>query len=54
MNEYIRQGYADRQAYLDSLAEDYGDLVYAVASMLPPSEDFDGLLTMLEDYSDEY
>ena len=49
MNEYQRQGYADRNAYLKSLAEDYGDIVYVLASVLPESEDFDGLITELED-----
>lgn len=46
---YEQNGYADRQDYLDSLAEDYGDAVYALASMLGPEEDFDGLVVALED-----
>lgn len=47
---YQAHGFANRQDYLQSLAEDYGvDLVDALTSMLPPSEDFDGLITELED-----
>ena len=49
MNEYQRQGYADRDEYLKTLWYDYGDIVYAFASVLPASEDFDGLITALED-----
>lgn len=49
-------GFESRRAYLDSLAEEYGidrATVYMMASMLGPSEDFDGLVTSLEDYADE-
>lgn len=52
MNEYQKQGHADREAYLASLAEQHGltiDEVRLAASMLGPSEDFDGLVTTLED-----
>ena len=41
--------------YLKSLAEDYSvDLgtVKMFADLLGPSEDFDGLVTSLQDYSD--
>lgn len=52
MSVYTDNGYANRQEYLLSLAEDYGvdytDVV-AVAGILGPSEDFDGLLSALED-----
>lgn len=54
---YERNGYENRKDYLNSLAEEYGidrQEVYAIASMLPSSEDFDGLITSLEDYSNEY
>jgi len=50
---YIEHGYADRAAYLAGLAEDYGmDLqtVIDVADMLGEDEDFDALVTTMEDY----
>lgn len=49
-------GFESRKAYLDSLAEEYGidpATVYMIAQMLGPSEDFDGLVTSLEDYAEE-
>lgn len=46
---YKMNGYDNRQDYLDSLAEEYGDNVYFLADLLGPSEDFDGLVTSLED-----
>ena len=49
---YKRNGYANRDEYLDSLAEEYGVakiLVYSIADMLGPNEDFDGLVNALED-----
>jgi len=54
MNDDIYQmnGYKDRNDYLRQLAEDYGvdlDTVYALADLLGPDEDFDGLVTQLED-----
>lgn len=51
-NEYQLNGFANRKEYLESLCEDYPrDIVYALASILGSSEDFDGLVTSLEDYS---
>ena len=53
MNAYQANGYANRREYLDSLAEEYGkDAVYALAGVLGASEDFDALVTSLEDYAD--
>ena len=50
MIDYQAHGFADRNEYLLSLCEEYGtDLVMALTSVLPPSEDFDGLVTELED-----
>lgn len=49
---YQINGYKDRKDYLSSLAEDYGvdlDIVYALADLLGPDEDFDGLVSQLED-----
>ena len=49
---YREKGYADRDDYLKSLSEDYGipdDAVRALAEVLGPDEDFDGLVSNLED-----
>ena len=49
-NVYQLNGFANREEYLDELREEYGaELVDALTSVLPPSEDFDGLITELED-----
>jgi hypothetical protein len=50
LNVYQQNGFDNREDYLDSLREEYGaELVDALTSVLPPSEDFDGLLVELED-----
>jgi len=49
---YTRHGYKDRGDYLNSLADDRGIEPFAVnmmADILGDSEDFDGLVTELED-----
>ena len=49
---YKQKGYKDRADYLDSLADEYGvskTVVYSLADVLGPSEDFDGLVSMIED-----
>lgn len=52
-NDYKAAGYASRREYLESLCAEYDrEKVFVLASMLGPNEDFDGLLTMLEDDSD--
>lgn len=49
--EYELNGFANRKEYLESLCEEYPrDIVYALASIFGSSEDFDGLVTSLEDY----
>ena len=49
-NVYQLNGFLDRAEYLDSLREEYGEeLVDALTSVLPESEDFDGLISELED-----
>ena len=49
-NPYKEAGFENRRDYLESLTEDYpADVVYALADILGPSEDFDGLITALED-----
>jgi len=56
MSIYTNEGYANRRAYLDSLADDYSldrSTVYALAEILGSSEDFDGLICALEDAADE-
>ena len=45
----------DRQAYLFMLSEDMGIPFYVVctiADSLGPNEDFDGLISILEDYEE--
>jgi hypothetical protein len=52
-NVYEMNGYADRQDYLDDLADNMGidrSIVSALADMLGETEDFDGLVTSLEDF----
>lgn len=47
---YELNGFDSREDYLDSLRDEYGaELVDALTSVLPESEDFDGLITELED-----
>lgn len=49
---YQEYGYRNRREYLVSLAEEYGvtlETVFAAAFTLGPSEDFDGLISCLED-----
>ena len=52
-NPYRDHGYADREDYLSCIAEDYGldleEVVRPIADLLGPTEDFDGLVSMLED-----
>ena len=52
---YRENGYDDRDDYLRSLADDYGvpeEAVQALADILGPDEDFDGLVSSLEDAAD--
>ena len=52
MTVYTKKGYRNREDYLRSLADEYRvpcEAVFALASMLGPDEDFDGLVTSLED-----
>jgi len=53
---YVLNGYKDRKDYLQSMAEEYGvsdEKVALLADILGPDEDFDGLVSTLEDLSDE-
>ena len=52
-NIYRENGYTSRKNYLESLADDFGiekGIVFELADLLGPSEDFDGLITAVEDY----
>lgn len=59
MSAYTDRGYENRRDYLESLALDYDvprDTVFMLASFLGPNEDFDGLVSTIEDYEymDDY
>lgn len=52
MSVYMENGYMNRKDYLGCLSDEYGvprEAVFALASMLGPDEDFDGLVAALED-----
>lgn len=56
-NIYQQNGYKNRRDYLESLAEEFNVpeyIVFVLADMLGPSEDFDGLITVLEDAEMDY
>ena len=55
MDVYQENGFENRTDYLRSVAEDFGcslSTVLMIAEILGPNEDFDGLITSLEDYLD--
>jgi hypothetical protein len=57
MSVYTDNGYKNRKDYLKNLADEMGidtDTVFMMASVLGASEDFDGLVTSLEDMADGY
>jgi len=52
-NVYQQNGYENRAEYLNSLADEMGvdlEVVRVAADMLGETEDFDGLVTTLQDY----
>ena len=52
-NPYTDNGYSSRADYLAQLCAEYpADVVHTLADLLGETEDFDGLVTMLEDYSE--
>ena len=56
MNIYQENGYANRRDYLENLALDYGmdkTEVFTIASLLGRDEDFDGLVSMLDDHANK-
>jgi hypothetical protein len=55
MNKYQELGYSSRRQYLESLADDYGvpiEQVILTANIYGPSEDFDGLVSTVQDIAD--
>ena len=54
MTIYQEHGFESRKEYLLDLADNMGmdaSIVFALADMLGSNEDFDGLVTSLEDYA---
>lgn len=50
---YRNHGYRNRREYLQGVADNYGvtlSVVLTLAATLGPNEDFDALITELEDY----
>jgi hypothetical protein len=55
MSVYTDNGFNNRREYLESLCDEYDrEKVFIAANLLGPSEDFDGLITTLEDDADEW
>ena len=51
-NAYIQNGYKDRDDYLQCMSDEYGvplEVVHSLADMLGEGEEFDGLISALED-----
>ena len=54
IERYQVDGAIDRFGYLESLADNHGvefDVVLTLVDVLGPEEDFDGLVTSLEDFA---
>lgn len=52
-NPYKAHGFTTRSAYLSSLTESFDvpvNVIFSLAQQLGRSEDFDGLISALEDY----
>lgn len=52
MDIYQENGYDTREDYLRAVAEDYGldeELVVSIADLLGEEEDFDGLISAVQD-----
>ena len=53
LDRYNADGAIDRFGYLENLAADHGvtfETILTLVDVLGPDEDFDGLVTTLEDY----
>jgi len=56
MSIYTDEGFENRREYLNTLADDFGldrTTVYALAGILGPNEDFDGLVCAVQDAAEE-
>jgi hypothetical protein len=54
-SSYELAGFENRNEYIDSLKDEYGsDIVDALLTIYPASEDFDGLISALEDHADDF
>jgi hypothetical protein len=50
-NVYKDNGFENRDDYLKSLCDEYpSEMVYSLSDMLGETEDFDGLISNLEDF----
>ena len=52
MSIYTEKEYENRQNYLNSVSDEYGvdiNIVNSLADILGPDEDFDGLISILQD-----
>ena len=55
-NIYTQNGYKNRVHYIECLAEENGvdaQTVFTLANLLGPNEDFDGLVSSVQDYAEE-
>ena len=49
-NIYKRNGYENRTDYMENLADEF-EIPFNVVEMLGEEEDFDGLVSVLQDYN---
>lgn len=55
LDPYVSNGFKDREEYLQHLSDEYGvplDMVETVAETLGENEDFDGLVTAVQDIAE--
>ena len=53
-NPYTENGYKNREQYFESLSEEYNvslEVIIEMAEFMGQSEDFDGLVNMIKDFS---
>lgn len=53
-NPYTENGYENRKHYFESLSEEYNvslEVIMEIADFMGQSEDFDGLVNMIKDFS---
>ena len=54
---YVKMGYKNRTDYLEDMADSTGVDSYvidSIADILGPNEDFDGLVSAMDDYADMF